>query len=273
MHHYENIPERQIGIKCASIIRPYTCQLFGLNNNKIIPFACTTLCKHNSQFYLLSNSHVFNKKKFSELYFLDMEFNLIMIEGDTFFSESEIRNHNDTYDIAVMRIPVSLAAEFERNAYDFLELETLLTKIDLVKESVVMIAAYPASKTEINFQIKELKFNPTIVRTIPSVKDHFKLGFPKDFHHTVKYPRRSFIETSTRKRTIAPNPYGMSGSGLWLLVGESDLNHYPKLIGILTEYDENRSLIFATKIDIYLSVIKQLFDNTVPFSGAKVEIL
>jgi hypothetical protein len=273
MPYYENTPERQVAIECFKSIRVSTCQIFIFENGKLKPHGCSVLLTCSSKYYVLSNSHVLNKLKFTKVFFLDSMCTPILLEGDLFFSEPIIgETKRDTYDTATMRISFELANELMSNGYQFLELEKAETNVVLLRESVTMIAAYPANTTKLKLSKKQLKFNPLIVRTIPTIKDYQFIDFPSAFHHIVEYPRKSFIETSTKQRRIAPKPHGMSGSGLWILAGESHLNHRPYLIGILSEYDKNRSLIFSTKIDIYISIMQQVFDEKIPYKGIKVQL-
>jgi hypothetical protein len=185
---------------------------------------------------------------------------------------SDSNTNSDTFDVGIMELTAQVTDKFLASGYTLLEFNKIETSVNLLRNNVTMIAAYPANKTKFDIKTKDLKFNPLIVRTIPSVKDYSSLGFPKAYHHVIEYPKKSFRETSTEIRMTAAQPHGMSGSGLWILAGESELNYQPFLIGILSEYHENRSLIFSTKIDIYLSIIKQLFDTTLPYAGMNVNL-
>ena len=263
-----------VAISAAKDILETTCQLFLIIENKISPHGCSVLVEHNSRYYCLSNSHVLNRIKFPEIFFLGRDFKTVEINGDLFFSEpiNNEKNAKDAYDVAIMELPLQLANKLIFNGYKFLSLKKAEQSISLLRENKTMIAAFPANKTKFNFKEKKLKFNPLIVRTIPRVKDYSNHGFPSKFHHVVEYPRKSFRETSTGKKIIASKPYGMSGSGLWILVGESAVDYKPYLIGILTEYDENKSLIFSTKIDLYISVMEQVFDNTIQTLDIQVNL-
>jgi hypothetical protein len=274
MAHYENTKERMVAISAAKDIIESTCQLFLVKEKKIRPHGCSILVKYDSKHYCLSNSHVLNRIKFPEVFFLDKDFNPLLLEGSILFSESitDEKFTNDTYDIAIMELEIGIVNNLTTNGHKFLSLEKAEISVSLLRESVTMIAAFPANKTKFNFKKKKLKFNPLIIRTKPSVKDYSNLGFPKDVHHCVEYPRKSFLEMSTGNRIIAPKPHGISGSGLWILAGTSALDYKPYLIGILSEYHENKSLVFATKIDIYISVMQQVFDIKIQYSGMKVNL-
>ena len=271
MPEYENTPDRINALDSASNILKSTLQLFLCSHGEIKPHGCGVLFSFNSKFYCLSNSHVLNKTKYPLVYFLLNRIEPILLEGGIMFSEPNLNSRNDSYDVAIIELLPQVKEKLLEN-YVFIELDKIEDSVTMLENNVTMIAAYPEEKTKFNIVTNTLEFNPLILRTVPFVKDCTNFGFPKEFHHVVKYPKKSFIESTTKKTMVAPFPHGMSGSGLWILAGESELNYNPFLIGILSEYRHNRSLIFATKIDIYLSIIKQLFDRTLPYPGMSVQL-
>ena len=179
----------------------------------------------------------------------------LLLEGDIMYTQPDfgIQINNDTFDIGVIELTQKVTKKIKDSSYVFLEYDQLESSVKLLKNNVTMIAAYPATKTKFDNKSNSLKFNPLIIRTIPITKDYSKLGFAKGYHHIVDYPKKSFIESRTGLKMSAPKPHGMSGSGLWILAGNSELDLQPFLIGILSEYHENKSIIFSTKIDLYLS--------------------
>jgi len=271
MPEYDNTSEKMRALAAACFILESTCQLFLCSYGEKKPHGCTVLFSYNSKFYCLSNSHVLDRIKYPEVFFLHNRIEPILLEGAIVFSERNLTSRNDTYDIAVMEVTPQVKVKLLEN-YTFLEIGKMEHSVSMLENNLTMIAAYPEEKTNFNIVTNTLDFNPLVLRTVPFVKDCSNLGFPKSFHHVVKYPKKSFIETSTKKTIIAPFPHGVSGSGLWLLTDESEFNYKPILIGILSEYRHNRSLIFSTKIDLYLSIIKQLFDSTLPYSGIDVDL-
>ena len=72
---------------------------------------------------------------------------------------------------------------------------------------------------------------------------------------------------------IAPQPHGISGSGLWLLIGDPESELYPILIGILSEYHENKAILISTKIDLFIDLLKQKFDSSIQNDGVSVELI
>lgn len=276
MQDYQRSEERLASLKSASQILSVTCQLFLMKENGTVPHGCIVLFYFNNNFYCFSNSHVLNRLIYPDIFFLGENLTPFAVEGDLCFTEPKKKNKNyssnDTYDMAVLKLTIITASNLISNGYKFLIFENTKTSVNLSTENITMIASYPASKTKLKLKNKELKFNPLVLRTLITKKDCTKFGFPQEFHHIVEYPRKSFLESTTGKRIIAPKPHGMSGSGLWVLLGDSALDNQPYLIGVLSEYDENRSLIFSTKIDLFLSILKQVFDSTLPYEGIKVNL-
>jgi hypothetical protein len=274
MNSYPNTKKRVTALASANTILNSTCQLFLVTNRAKKPHGCAVLITFNSKYYCLSNSHVLNNIKFPKVYMLNSDNETVLLEGGLMYSERNLDNatNYDTFDVGIMELTAQVKDSFLSSGYTFLKIDKIETSVSMLRNNVTMIAAYPANKTKFDIETKSLKFNPLIVRTIPVIKDYSYLGFPKAYHHIIEYPKKSFRETSTEQRMTASLPHGMSGSGIWILAGESELNYNPFLIGILSEYHENKSLIFSTKIDLYLSIIKQLFDKTLPYDGINVKL-
>jgi hypothetical protein len=91
-----------------------------------------------------------------------------------------------------------------------------------------------------------------------------KLAFYPDYHLFGKYSINDFknrkIDTL---RTRGPRPSGLSGSGLWVLKKNLYFQEAPKLVGILTEYNENYSVIFSARIEFFIEVLRQKIDSTI----------
>lgn len=274
MANSPNDNKRLAALHSANIILNSTCQLFLLTGNNVEAHGCGVLFVANSKYYCLSNSHVLCNIKFPKVYILNNINDPVLLEGNLMFTEKNLDNvdNYDSFDIAIIQLTQEVKDTLLAAEYTFINIDRIETSVDLLRENVTMIAAYPGSQTKFNNKSKSLEAKPLIIRTIPIIKDYSDLGFLKAYHHVIDYPKSSFREGSTGQRMFAPLPHGMSGSGLWILVGESDQNYQPFLIGILSEYHKNKSLIFSTKIDLYLSIVKQLFDKDLPYNGMNVNL-
>lgn len=264
-------------IKLAEFALRATCQLYQTKNgNSNFPIAngCAVLFEYNSNHYCFSNAHVLADKQLGKTFFLSNN-SAVTIGGQIFYTRlpSSNRREDDTFDIALVKLKSDVVEYLKQGGYHFLKLDQILTGLKLLNNEVLLITGYPASKTKIDFRTNRLKFNPLIARTIPFSKDLKNENFLKDFHHIVEYPISSFKETSTAERMRAPKPHGLSGSGLWLLAKNSPSHVQLFLIGILSEYHENRAILVSTKIDLFIDLIRQKFDSTIQNDGIKIELV
>ena len=272
-----NDPRRIKLINAAHIALTVTCQLYQRvdeDSEKFTANGCVVLFSHNDTFYCFSNAHVLADHQLGKTFFLLKDGTSVTVGGELFYSlplNSEHRN-DDTLDISIVKLNLPVVEYLIRNGQRFLTIDQILTGFSLSKENRVLIAGYPASKTKIDIKTNNLKFNPLISRTIPYLRKLNNDLFTKDYHHIVEFPIKSFKETSTGQRMRAPQPYGISGSGLWLLLEENGITYIPILIGILSEYHENNAILISTKIDLFIGLLKQKFDSTINYNGIEVEL-
>ena len=275
----DNSNERGIAtIKLAEFALRATCQLYQKVNDYsdlFVANGCAVLFEFNSNYYCFSNAHVLADNQLGKTFLLLKDNMTATVGGQIFYTRlpSSKKRIDDTLDIAVVKLNPKIAEFLKENGQHFLSYNHILTGLTLLKNQVLLLAGYPASKTKIDFKTNGLKFNPLVARTIPFLKDLKKASFPKEFHHMVEFPIKSFKETSTGARMTAPQPYGISGSGLWLFTQDRDLKIHPILVGILSEYHENRAILISTKIDLFIDLLKQKFDNTIINDGVQIELM
>lgn len=270
--------ERQSFLKVVDVALKATCQLYqwkdGISDN-FIANGCSILFQFNSSYYLFSNAHVLADNMLGETFLLLKDNMSATLGGQIYFTRMPATNNrnDDTLDIAIIKLKPELADMMLNSGYQFLNYSQVETGVTLIRGNILLLAGYPATKTQVDYQTNKLKFSPLVVRTTPFLKDLKNISFPKEFHHIATFPRKSFQESTTRIQIAAPQPYGISGSGLWILAKDSDTNIHPILIGILSEYHENRSIVISTKIDLFIDLLKQKFDNTIENNGVTLELL
>ena len=253
-----------------------TCQLFQKGKTEFpVPNGCVVLFEYNSNYYCFSNAHVIADSQLGSTFFLLNDGTSMTVGGQTFFTKLPATNRrkDDPLDIAVVKLNPIIVANLIKSGYHFISINQVKTAHTLVRKDTLLIAGYPASKTKIHPIKNKIRFNPLILRTIPFLKDLQKLNYSIVFHHVVEYPRNTFKETTTNKITRAPKPYGISGSGLWLLNQNSSSEYELILIGILSEYDDNRALLISTKVDLFIDLLRQKFDHTIQNQGVGIDLI
>jgi hypothetical protein len=274
-----NINNREIeytaSLNAVSIALRATCQLLQIKKNKIeLPVAhgCGILFEYNSCFYCISNAHVLAEKEPGETFVLLKDNLKMSLGGQCFYTrlpESKNRR-DDPYDIYIIQLLSECVIALKATGYRFLTLEELKVGHKLIEHEMLMIAGFPAAKTKVDFKEKRLNRQPIIVRTIPFLKE--LRNFNATCHHIVQYPisKVKNIQTGAKQRVV--KPHGISGSGLWLLNAEANGEYKPVLIGILSEYLENRALLISIKVDLFIDIIRQKFDPTIPGPTIRVDL-
>jgi hypothetical protein len=93
----------------------------------------------------------------------------------------------------------------------------------------------------------------------------------------VHYDKKKVKDNKTGKIFIGPDPFGISGSGLWFTLPQAKAIGEPiekKLVAIMTEWPKrNRKYWIGTRIDIITEVIRQKYNlNIEPSKIVRVNI-
>ena len=278
MSKFDNTdPKRIEVIHMAAFALNSTCQLYQWveeDSELFVANGCVILFEHNSSYYCFSNAHVLADSQLGKTFFLLKDKTSMTVGGEYFFSlpVSSEKRKDDYLDLAIVKLNPNVVEKLLDNGNSFLKLSQTRILPELSKGNVLMIAGYPASKTKIDLKKMRLKFNPLILRTVPYLRKLKSKTFIDGFHHIAEFSIKSFRETSTGQKMRAPQPYGISGSGLWLYPSDTGENTTPLLIGILSEYHENNAIVISTKIDLFLDLLRQKFDTSLEHEGVKVEL-
>ena len=271
-------PERRKVLSAVKTALDSTCQLYQWEDESTEQFVangCAVLFSHGANYYCLSNAHVLADAQLGKTFFVLGNRFQMTVGGDMWFSvpyDSTARN-NDFLDFAIVKLSHAVARHLLDDGRVFLRLNQFQTISSLGAGDILLLAGYPASKFEIDRQTNRIKFAPFMCRTIPYLSEVKIKEFNRGLHHIIQFPIASFRETTTRQRMRAPQPHGMSGSGLWLLEqSHPDENPIPILIGLLAEYHENQAVMISSKIDLFLDVIRQEFDQSLPNDGIRLDI-
>ncbi|MBE7439254.1 MAG: hypothetical protein HS115_12420 [Spirochaetales bacterium] len=96
-------------------------------------------------------------------------------------------------------------------------------------------------------------------RILASERRVLKAGYLPAFHHVVEYRRRD-IRPTTGERVLTPEPYGLSGGGMWVLSTDAEGMRSYRLIGVNIEYYRDSSVFAAVQINHVLRFMKPIDD-------------
>ncbi|SIN85646.1 hypothetical protein [Chitinophaga niabensis] len=264
----------------SEIILTATCELFIYKKNTkiLIPWGSGLLLRHNGNHYLLSCAHVLCDLKGEIGPFFLMNGEVSTIGGKICQTNPHFwgNRKQDHYDIAVIKLNDS-TIDFIQRKYMFFEMGHIKTGHIKTENSLCMCIGYPSSYTKKEIISSSVFIsNPGYSLVTRLSKSDINIpGYNEDHHFAVNYSIgkvSSFTNTGKKKR--GPNPYGMSGGGLWLVESQdkSDL-HTARLIGINREYIANKSLLISTRIDFFIDIIRQNFDPTIENNGIQVNLV
>jgi hypothetical protein len=93
-------------------------------------------------------------------------------------------------------------------------------------------------------------------RPVPEVI-YSELGCNIKENIIIPYNKKNLSDLITGQQfpNDGPDPYGMSGGGLWYIPADGNGSTRKKLVGILTEWFDKNYLI-ATKIDVFTEIIR-----------------
>ena len=180
---------------------------------------------------------------------------------------------DDPLDIAIVHLQAEVVEALHARGYQFLPFSDVLTGHTLSKDDHLLVAGYPGSQTKINSKEKTVIAKPLFLRTSPDMTDLTAKWFSPNFHFCAKYAINKIMDPRNGKFKRGPKPHGISGSGLWLLKSSAPFQYKLVLIGIFSEYIDNRSVLISTKIDLFIDIIRQTVDCTVVNNGVKVNML
>ena len=266
---------KEVGV----LITKSTCQLL---NNKAgtkefpVPNGCSVLLEFNNNFYCISNAHVLADNNYGKTYFLEGRGITSNMGGKIFNSnpgDGEPRS-KDIFDLAVVQLASQTVAALKRSGKSFISINDIKTGHKLSKSDTLFFVGYPASKTQVKIsETKTVQRRPFFFLTHPVLLSRPKNAIhTTDFHVIAKYSKSKTRNFSTHDEAVGPSPRGMSGSGIWL-ISEVNFEIKAELVGIFSEYHENRSILIGSKIDLYIDLIKQEIDSTIPNSGIKIKLL
>jgi hypothetical protein len=262
-------------VTASKLILKSTCQFYNFKEGTTelpVPNGCGILIKFNDNCYCLSNAHVLADTNLANTFILLGGGKTMTIGGQYYYSKlpASGRRNDDPLDITIVHLSNDTIEGLKLRNYEFLEMTNVITGHPISEKDYIMVVGYPGSQTKIDNENKKVISKPFLFKTKAFMKNLNGINFPKDFHFIAKYSRNRIIDSKTGSIKIGPKPHGISGSGLWLLRRDEHNDYKPFLIGIFSEYLENRALLVSTKVDLFIDVIRLKVDKTINNNGVKV---
>lgn len=264
-------------IESSKKILRFTCQFYMFKEGTTelpVHHGCGILLEHNQNYYCLSNAHVLADRFLATTFVLLGGGRTMTMGGQYYFTELPPAGRNaDKLDITIVHLTPDTIESLRIRGYDFLSTAQVLTGYQPKENDFIMVAGYPGNQTKIDNKNKKVISKPFLFKTKVYHKGLAEIGYQNEFHVIANYQRNTIIDSQTGIKKVGPKPHGVSGSGAWLMKKDHNGNYIPQLIGIFTEYLENRALLVSTKIDLFIDLIKIKLDPSIVNKGIQVHII
>lgn len=262
LNEYEN----ELLEKVSSKLVKSTCQIFINEQQRYISIGSGVLIRIQERSFLVTAAHVLNDNNIGQLHLRVSNgfLALYSINKELKFTTDRLAD----VDLSIL--------EFNSQLYkqcDFLELNDLDINHELNDSKNYFICGFPGTKTNYNPYHKKYQVQPFTFLTEPYSKPKGEAGLATDWSIFAKYPRKKLMKLPESTKTVGPEPYGISGCGIWCLKnsiiseGEEPLLH---LVGIMIEINSSQEML-GTKIQIATELLRVEF-NVESVPKGKIQI-
>lgn len=253
----------ELSLNMAKEIMDYTPQLFfeKNHNGKLPPYAdsSSVLLTINERFFLITAAHCI----------YDIDCIGIMVENDFYTIGGYLKyfepNDQDNYepnhlDLAIFELNDETIKAFKLK-YKFLDWNRIGFGHQSSTISHYLVIGYPEYKTEKHFPTKKILSSPLILRTIGvNVDKYVKDKVNKNSCIILSADQKNVGLNTTNTIIELPPLGGISGCGIWHVFNEFGKTPRYQLVAILTGENEQKTLLYSTKIDHIKKILEIHFN-------------
>ncbi|MBM2814439.1 MAG: hypothetical protein HW421_1201 [Ignavibacteria bacterium] len=232
------------------------------------PYASGVLVQLSDRFFMVTASHVIDTENLENLGIL-IDSSFTILNGKVVFSKSEKDKELDQVDIAVWELAKEVVVDLQ-SKFTFLDLKCIDINHAIVTDRPYLLVGYPISRTKIIYTLKKVKSEPFVFTTKASNIEYTRLNCNKNINIVLDYEKEKILGEKTKGVHTGPDPYGISGSGIWYLpklIYKDIKNVEPHLIGILHTWVEAENVIIGSKMNIINELIIEKFNIDIPHSS------
>lgn len=272
----------ELSIEAAREILKYTPQLYRkLGSSEPIqvePWATGILLEIDCVNFLITAAHVLEENKQP----INPEDIGIMV-GNTFhilngfikYSGTGLHKQNIKIDLTVWRLDDQGIVNDIKQKYDFLSFNHIEIDHTTSNQFDYLIVGFPVTKSKLKNKTKTIRAQPFIFLTNNADEKKLEsLGFESHSNVIVNYRKRK-IKNGVGKIVQGPDPYGLSGCGLWYFPNKTStiVGGTTRLVAIMTEWDQNSSTLIGTRIHIVTEIIRKEYGlNIAPSQRTRINL-
>lgn len=236
----------------------YVCPIYSIDEKeKLKLLGSAVLIRMNIYNFLITAAHVLKENKESTLYLFGKS-DLVELKGTAYSTPFENANHSKI-EFSFMHLDESTVKELIH--FDFLDISFVEPNDFTHQHKLYTFVGYPGTKNKPRPDIKTVKRSIFVYSNSGSDNSLYKHFKVEPYSHIiVGYEKEKGINNQGEILTM-PDPYGMSGGGVWNLTDFNQLpiSFIPKLVGIGLEYHQDKKCLIALNMPIILEGIKHYF--------------
>jgi len=246
-----------------------TCHYLKIKDGKPHPEGSGVFLKIGNEKFLLTAAHVIENQE-NDIYVGIDKHNLVKLGGELTINSISGSRKKDKLDLAIMKLSTETINKLG-DVYEFLDESEIGINHNFKDLPMYQSVGFPATMSKYNRHKDEIKSNPFIYTTMPAESEVYqKLNCETYCNIIVKYDKGKIINYKTKKQQTGPDPFGISGSGLWYIPSQLEVpgKKLDKLlVAIMTEWPvQNRRYWIGTRIDIYTEIIWRKYGLELPQS-------
>jgi len=261
---------RELQGEALKDIKKCTCQfLTEEKNGKAKAHASGIFINVDDSYFLITAAHVVEKHK-DEIFVPLRNFDALQL-GGTLTTNVAFQKEKDKIDIAIIKLSED-AFNLVNGYYSFLSQNELGISHEVKKLPSYLSFGYVCSGSKVKYGTDKFIAKPFNYVTVPADEKIYKELSCQLFENIIiHYDKKKVFNYRTKETKVGPDPFGISGSGLWYIPPNQIVKPGDKvskqLVGIMIEWPiQNRKYWISTRIDILTEIIRQKYSLNIPQS-------
>ncbi len=247
-----------------------TCHYLKVKDGIPEPHGSGVFIKISNNYFLITAAHVIDKKE-NDIYVGIENKEVLKLGGELTMNRAPYSRDEDRIDLAIMKLCDESITRLSPK-YSFLDISEIGINHEFRELPLYQSVGFPASQSKYNRYKNELKSKPFIYTTMPASQELYdELDCESFSNIIVHYDKKKVRDYKSNKLVTGPDPFGISGSGLWYIptnqLKAKGEKVEKRLVAIMTEWSiKNRKYWIGTRIDIFTEIIRQKYGLEIPQS-------
>ncbi len=237
--------------------------VFGYINHAISPLGSALLLRAGSKFFLITAAHVLNENNVGQVNLVTHgEKRLLALKGYS------LRTHvasgkPDQTDVGWLELSDAIVQQI--GSEQFLTPEDIDVDDAGLPNSLYFAVGYPASRNKQKEKIPDAIEPKALVYAATLASDHVyrKRQLMKETHLLVNFSKKK-SSNSSNQRVQPPDPYGMSGGGVWCYKTYGGSTSPPRLVGLLIEWYSSNNVLVAVRMSLVFEALRKEYPELAP---------